>query len=31
MLQWQEVVYGGGTAVSVNEEGRERKEVVREH
>ena len=25
------VVYGGGTSVLVNEEGRERKEVVREH
>ena len=31
MLQWQEVEYGGGTAVSVNEEGRLRKEVVRKH
>ena len=31
MLQRQPVVYGGGTAVPMNEEGGERKEVVRKH
>ena len=31
MLQRWPVVYGGGAAVPVNEEGGERKEVVRKH